>query len=157
MKNIKVFLTLIMFSTFVHAQVPEKQYYICEGYISDGQLPNTSKANASDVERVRKVKESMVFQRVPKPKSHPKLTDPKGFLVFSNETLEVCWEDQVNLGLVKNCDLSNVIIHKQSHHTGKMDKITGDLFFHAQYEINDIFYWKDYSLSCKKTHSPAVL
>jgi hypothetical protein len=140
----------------VYSQVPEKQYFICDGYKLEGQLPTNSKKKMEEVEVVRKVNESMVFQRVQKLVSKPKLTDPRGYLTFSNEILEVCWEDQINLGLVKNCDLTNVTIHKQSHHTGTMDKITGKLFFHGQYEINDIFYWKDYNLECKRVDSPIV-
>ena len=156
MKNINVFLVFLTFTSFVYSQVPDKQYFICEGYEFKGELPTNSKKKMEEVERTRKVKESMVFQRVQKTTSQSKLTDPRGFLVFPNETLEVCWEDQVNLGLVKNCDLTNVTIHKQSHHTGTMDKITGKLFFHSQYELNDIFHWKDYNLDCKKVDSPVV-
>jgi hypothetical protein len=156
MKKILLTLSILLISSGTHSQSKDIQYFICDGYVTEGGLPNNSGEKAKDVEKVRKVKWSTTFQRV-KNANKSDRQSPVAYLTFAHEKLEVCREDEINLILVKHCDLSNVTLHKRSKHGGTMDKVTGELFYTAELEYDNIFYWKIYYLNCKRAISPVVM
>ena len=156
MKKILLTLSILLISSGSHSQSKDIQYFICDGYVTDGVLPNNSEKKAKDVEKVSKVKWSTTFQRV-KNANKPDRQSPVAYLTFAHEKLEVCREDEINLILVKHCDLSNVTLHKRSKHGGTMDKVTGELSYTAEFEHDNIFYWKIYNLNCKRAISPVVM
>lgn len=126
------------------------QNYQCNGKIEKTQT--IYDANGKIINRYKNnelVSGNASYKKIPNAQSSYPPTVTIGYFRFNNLTVEVCYETSENLLLLKQCNLSGVKLLQKSMHEGNFKKITGDLFYTAQYQQENIFYETNYYLNCQ--------